>query len=152
MQSQKYVPISLSIYAAPYCSLLEELYQLPPELWKDFIGIVEQEICIRAHQFIGSWPSTYSLFIYNRRLAIRNSIQVNASTPKQTNELYYFQKLKKSCLDDNAMKQLKHTNLYLKLLENQKSPSRHGTKFSLASSAGLRCWYYTQSLIFELLR
>lgn len=111
--------------------LLSDLMELPPELWKDYVGLVEQAICIKARGFVGSWPSTYTLYIYNRRLsneALRISTAASLSPPKDPR---MFRKLKKVCVDDVAMQQFPHTRLYL--AELQRFP-----ELQLASESPLR--------------
>ena len=96
--------------------VLDDLLELPPELWKDYVGLLEQEICIRSQHFVGSWPSTYSLFVYNRRLATgRDGLDAARAQ--------YFRKLKKDCIDDRAMQQWAHTRYYQSLLERYPSHS-----------------------------
>jgi hypothetical protein len=108
--------------------LLEDLLELPPELWKDYVGLVEQELCIRAAGFVGSWPSTYSLFVYNRRLAALVDEQEEEEKKRQQQQqqqrvthapappVVFFRKLKKTCLDDGAMQQFPHTRHYMPVL------------------------------------
>eukprot|EP00750_Incisomonas_marina_P030963 INCI7686.4.p2 GENE.INCI7686.4~~INCI7686.4.p2 ORF type:complete len:260 (-),score=50.87 INCI7686.4:53-832(-) len=95
--------------------LLSDLMELPPELWKDYVGLVEQAICIKARGFVGSWPSTYSLYIYNRRLS--DAVPGASAAADLSPKFRMFRKLKKVCVDDVAMQQFPHTRLYLAELQ-----------------------------------
>ena len=104
--------------------LLLDLFELQPEVWKDYIGFVEQEICVRAAGFVGSWPSTYSLLIYNRRLALQKS--------SGASDVRFFRKLARNCLDDAPMAQFPHTQRLMAALQDRQ-------KFRLGSQNRREC-------------